>query len=275
MYERGIAILGKTQQLSIYGQLAYGIRWFDLRPEWTGSKFILHHGVIGGPDLSVVLADIKKFAQEGHRELVLLKFSHFKNIDNDTYVTLRDQIATALNPWLVKSKPANKRLAEMTLAEYVPNGMAALVVVDENYAIDKPAPGFWIYRDAAWGKDDHPEGYNPAVGDLRVYDVYSNTMFVDTMIADQREKFANYNGYCPAMPSVPCDLYLLSWTLTPPTDVWDTSKAANRCLGEQMTKIPDPNGFGKIINMLYVDYVEYARVTDVGLFQNGVPFPRP
>jgi hypothetical protein len=57
------------------------------------------------------------------------------------------------------------------------------------------------------------------------------------------------------------------------TDVWDVSKAANRILGEEMTVIPDPNGFKKIINMVYVDYVQYSRVTDVVLFQNGTPFP--
>jgi hypothetical protein len=30
-----------------------------------------------------------------------------------------------------------------------------------------------------------------------------------------------------------------------------------------------PNAHGKIINLLYVDYVQGARVTDVALFQNG------
>lgn len=276
MYRRGIIeSWAKTQDLSIYGQLSYGIRWYDLRVRWTGSKFVMFHGPVDGPDLADILADMKKFAQEGHKEVAILKFSHLKDIDNDTYAKMTTQITEAIGPWLVKSKPSGVRLAQMTLSQYVNNGTAFLAVVDDDYPIAKPAAGFWIYRDAEWSGDDHEEGYDPLVGDLRVFDVYSNTMSLDKMISDQTDKFAAYNGTCAKNPSVPCDLYLMSWTLTPPTDVWDTSKSANRCLGEKLIGIPDPNSYGKIINMLYVDYVEYARVTDVTLFQNGVPFPRP
>ena len=38
-----------------------------------------------------------------------------------------------------------------------------------------------------------------------------------------------------------------------------------------MAGLAVPNRHGKIVNMLYVDYVEFARVADVGLFQNGTP----
>ncbi|NEN89628.1 MAG: hypothetical protein F6K48_12245 [Okeania sp. SIO3H1] len=264
MYLYGIAILGKTQNLSIYGQLSYGVRWFDLRPKWTGSKFVIHHGPITGPDLSEVLDDIKRFANEGHRELAILKFSHFDNIDDNTYVQLANQIETALGPWLVKTIPGGKRLADVTLNEYVKNGPALLVLVDGNYAVKNRRPGFWVYRD--WDASD------PAVGELRVFDQYSNTTDFDKMKEDQFAKFNNYNGKCKNDPSVPCDLFLLSWTLTPPTAVWSFSKVANRNLGLAMTELRVPNGYGQIVNMLYVDYVEYARVTDVALFQNGQPF---
>lgn len=275
MYRPGIIeSWAKTQDLSIYDQLEYGIRWFDLRVRWTGSKFVMHHGPVDGPDLADVLADIKKFAQWGHQELAILKFSHFENIDNDTYAKMTKQVSDAIGTWMVTTKPDGKRLAQGALKDYVAQGTALMVVVDENYAIDKPSPGFWVYRDADWGTDDHPVGYDPAAGDLRVFDVYSNTMFLDTMVADQKAKFAAYDGTCVKSPAVPCDLYLMSWTLTPPTDVWDVSKAANRCLGQQVTTIADPNSHVQVINMVYADYVEYARVTDVVLFMNGAPFPR-
>lgn len=274
MYRPGIIeSWAKTQDLSIYDQLEYGIRWFDLRVRWTGSKFVMHHGPVDGPDLADVLADIKKFAQWGHKELAILKLSHFEDIDNDTYAKLTQQVSDAVGSWMVKTKPAGKRLAQGALKDYVASGTALMVVVDENYAIDKPASGFWVYRDADWADGDHPEGYDPADGDLRVFDVYSNTLFLDTMVTDQKAKFAAYDGQCKQSPAVPSDLYLMSWTLTPPTDVWDASKAANRCLGQQVPTIPDPNGHAQVINMVYVDYVEYARVTDVVLFMNGVPFP--
>jgi len=37
MYLTGLAVLGKTQDWDIYGQLSYGIRYYDLRPGWDGS----------------------------------------------------------------------------------------------------------------------------------------------------------------------------------------------------------------------------------------------
>lgn len=274
MYRTGpIEMWAKTQDLSIYDQLQYGIRWFDLRVRWTGSKFVMHHGPVDGPDLADILADIKLFAWLGHKELAILKFSHFEGITNDIYTQFTAQVSNAIGPWMIKTKPSGKRLAQGTLNEYTINGCALMVVVDDNYAIDKPSPGFWVYRDAEWDAEkDHFPGYDPVDGDLRVYDVYSDTIFPDTMIDGQKDAFAAYNGMCAQNPDVTCDLYLMSWTLTPPTDVWDISKSANRCLGQQMTTIPDPNSHGKIINMVYADYVEYARVTDVVLFMNGTPF---
>lgn len=274
MYRSGpIESLARTQDLSIFDQLEYGIRYFDLRVRWTGSKFVMFHGPVDGPDLSDILEGIKRYANFGHKEVAILKFSHFKDIDNTIYKQFTTQVNDAIGNWLVKSKVAGKRLAQMTVNEYVSNGTALLAVVDDDYAIAEPKPGFWIYRDAEWDGDAHGSSYDPAVGDLRVYDVYSDTIFVDTMVENQRAKFAAYNGTCAKNRAVPCDMYLMSWTLTPPTDVWDVSKAANRILGEQMTQISVPNGHNQIINMIYVDYVEYARVTDVVLFQNGVPFP--
>jgi hypothetical protein len=259
MYTGGMAIFGKTQELSLYGQLASGVRWFDLRPKWTGSKFIIAHGIIDGPEVAEVLADVARFAREGHRELVILKLSHFDGIDDTSYARLTKQVTDSLGSWLVKELPAGKRLAEVTLAEYVASGPAIVVVVDDDYAITRRVPGFWVYRD--W------ESVTPAAGDLRVFDQYANTTDLDKMKADQFSKFEAYDGRCKNDPSVACDLFLLSWTLTPVTGVWFASQPANRSLGAAMTALAVPNKHGKIVNMLYVDYVEFARVADVALCQ--------
>lgn len=264
MYVGGIAVLARTQDLTIQGQLENGVRWFDLRPRWTGSKFVLHHGSIDGSDLSEVLADIKSFAQ-GHRELIVLKLSHLDGMEDSRYADLTAMVSAAIGPWLVTTRPAGKRLADVTLSEYLAQGTAVIVVVADDYARSKPAPGFWVYRD--WDAD------RPAEGDLRVYDSYSNKMVFEEMRADQVAKFESYDGKCQKDPSVPCELFLLSWTLTPPTDVRDVSAAANRALGAAMATLPVPNPRGKIINLVYVDYVEYARVADVALFLNGAPTP--
>lgn len=36
-----------------------------------------------------------------------------------------------------------------------------------------------------------------------------------------------------------------------------------------MTELKIPNQHGNTVNIVYVDYVEYARVTDVCLYLNG------
>ena len=75
--------LARTQNLSIYNQLAQGVRYFDLRPRWKASanRIVIFHGPIDGPDLSTVLDDVHRFMNQGHRELVILKFSHYDGFD--------------------------------------------------------------------------------------------------------------------------------------------------------------------------------------------------
>ncbi|HEX7808885.1 MAG TPA: hypothetical protein VF608_09175, partial [Thermoanaerobaculia bacterium] len=44
--------------------------------------------------------------------------------------------------------------------------------------------------------------------------------------------------------------------------------------GNEITKAAIPNSYGQIMNALYVDYCEYARVTDVSIIQNDVQSAR-
>lgn len=262
MYLDGLATLGKTQNLNIYFQLADGIRYFDLRPKWSNGKLYITHGLITGPLLQDVLNDIKRFMNEGHRELVIFKFSHYDNFSDEVYSTLVKQIAETIGTWLYKSDDGH--LADVTLENYLKKGGVALVVCDGLFPVKNSQPGIWIYRD--W------DSTNPKEGNLRVFDQYSNTLSYDDMKNDQFKKFESYNGVC-RNSNERCDLFLLSWTLTPPTDVQDASKPANRHLGQAITELTIPNTNGKIVNLVYVDYVEYARVTDVCLYLNKVPFP--
>jgi hypothetical protein len=117
MYRGGILGGGQTQCLTIYEQLADGIRWFDLRPKWANGKFVIHHGAIDGPDFSDVLEDVKKFASKGHHELILIKLSHFDGIDDAAYARLAAMVNDELGPWLVKDLPSAKPLARVTLSE--------------------------------------------------------------------------------------------------------------------------------------------------------------
>ncbi len=109
-----------------------------------------------------------------------------------------------------------------------------------------------------------------------------------TLPVGQFPKFDDFNGTCKntytpvgatSPVTVPCDLFLLSWTLTPPTavlgqNVWAFSSSANKVLGSDTANI-GANSAGQIVNLLYVDYVEYARVCDVALARNGITPSQP
>ncbi len=251
--------LGRTQNLSIYGQLAEGIRWFDLRPQWRDGRIVMHHDFIAGPSLAEVLSDVRRFMSEGHRELVILKFSHDDRFDSSHYAATINQIKDQLSPWLFTSQRANQRLSEIPLRDYLQSHGTVLVVCDGGFPVAQPTPGIWIYRD--WDSGD------PAVGDLRVYDQYSNSISYPAMKADQFAKFAGYDGRCKRA-DVPCDLFLLSWTLTPPTDVPGYAKEPNQRMASDLANMQIPNRFGCVVNLLYADCVETADVTDVAIRLN-------
>lgn len=258
----GLDILGKTQDLRIYDQLAHGVRYFDLRPEWTASAFSAYHGPITGPSFTEILGDVQRFLTEGRREVVILKISHYDDFDDDIYKSFVGLVKQHLDPWLFKQLPEGKRLADIPLEDLIRNGGIVLPVCDGGYPVTNREPGFWVYRD-----DDDGDA---AQGDLRVFDKYANTTSFDTMKADQLKKFNDYTGACRSNASIPCDLFLLSWTLTPVTGVWMYAQEANRKLGAEVRSFPrfNSHGWDRIVNLLYVDYAQYARVTDVALHRN-------
>ena len=260
MYSYGISLLGKTQYLSIFQQLEYGIRYFDMRPQDLFGSIIIHHGPIPGPSLSEVLSQIRQYCQFGHKELIIIDWSHFSNWDAGVYRRFVKQVNDAIGPWLYKTPlQPGQRLADIPFSTLTANGPCVISAVAEKWAVDDPVPGFWVFRE--WDSKDSN------VGDLVVFDKYSDTTNYDQMRDNQIAKFMTFTGKQQHFPDLPVDLFLLSWTLTPITGVWFESKEANRNLGNAIVSIPNPNAYGRIMNCLYVDYVEYARVTDVGIKQ--------
>jgi hypothetical protein len=272
MYGLGAqAILGKTQDLNLHDQLAAGVRYFDLRPRWADNDLYLCHGPITGPKLDEVLADVRRFLAEGHRELAILKFSHYSGFDDAqgesrAYRELARRVKAALEPWLVKAIPRGQRLCDIPLKEFLAGGGKVLVVCDGAFPLKAPQEGLWVYRD--W---DAPDA---EAGDLRVFDQYANKVVLDKMKDDQTRKFQAYDGRCqrPGKDGrpVPCDLFLLSWTLTPPSGVWLVSKEANRTL-PSAAEFLKPNGHGLGVNLFYTDYVEYSHNVDMSILRLDPP----
>jgi hypothetical protein len=261
MYESGwVKSLAQTQDLTIYEQLACGIRYFDLRPQWSDGKIYMHHGPVLGPKLADVLDDVRRFCREPRRELIILKFSHYEDFSDKAYRRMTEEITARLDPWLYKSLPEGKRLAEVPLRDVLREKSAVWIVCDGGYPLARRTPGIWVYRD--WSAGD------PASGDLRVYDRYADATDYQQMKADQLGKFARYDGKCQRRPDVPCDLFLLSWTLTPATNVRAYAELPNRKLADDIQDLQHPNRFGCTANLLYADYVETAHLTDVALAMN-------
>ena len=264
MYEGGPLGWGQTQCLSIYDQLSVGVRWFDLRPKWLGHKFVIYHGPINGPDLTDVLADVRKFVSQEHHELILLKFSHFEGIDDLAYGQLTALLEEQLSPWLFTGVSPARRLAEVTLSEYVQSGSKIVVLVEGRYARDHPVKGVWTYADV----DDA----QARLADLRVYDIYSNTADFHSMEADQLGKFAGYDGKCRD-GATECDLFLLSWTLTPRVKIWAATQPAIKNLRGALLAQPATNAAGKVMNLIYADFTGVQDVTGAALEENDrLPF---
>jgi hypothetical protein len=245
---------GKAQDRTIYEQLSGGIRFFDLRPD---RSLRIVHGVSDGPLVQDVLNDVKKFMAEGHRELVILKFSHYAGFDDNYYRKLVQLIVDTIGPYLLP-KTWTGRLADAKLSSMIEQRGKVLVVCSNDYPVRIPENGIYTYRD--WDSKD------VSIADLTVYDVYTNTLEFKKMEGDQLSKFDRFDGKCESS-TTPCDLFLFSWTLTPVSNVSDASNQCNPFLGEVSARL-NVNSHGKIPNLLFVDFFENSRVTDIAITLN-------
>lgn len=246
--------LGQTQDKNIYEQLKNGMRFFDLRPD---GNLHIYHGPIGGPSVDEILNHVKQYMDEGHHELVMLKFSHFKDFNNDVYSELVNRIKDKLGPYLYVNND-DKRLADRTMQELVGDGGKVVILMDGGFPESVPYDGIYVYRD----------NYSSSCseGDIVLYDKYSNTTDFDRMRGDQLNKYYNFDG--EAHDGSEADMFLMSWTLTPVTDVAKYSRPANSRLAKEMKTVL-PNTHGKVPNILYVDYGQLSRATDAAIFMNN------
>jgi hypothetical protein len=261
---------GRTQSESTRRQLEDGIRWFDYRPRREHSHIVNYHGESDGPRLAELIADLKAFIESGRNELILVRFSHFRDFQHATWHHFVDQMK-ALDRWMFKRTnfpPGKSRLRDVTLAEYLGSGARLLVLTTRLH--ESMPDGYWLAR----GDED-----DSAAGDLRIFDHYSGTEDFNEMRREQLDMFARYTGKCE--DGSDCDLFLFSWTLTPtpsitdpvPSPVISLAKKANPFLGQTVAEAIIPNAQGQIMNLLYVDFAEAARACDVALYQLGVPTP--
>jgi hypothetical protein len=172
-------------------------------------------------------------------------------------------IANTLGPWLYVNH-TGKRLADIPLYAMLANGGVVLAVLDVG---TPPAghPNEYTCRDWKAGSQNDPP---KSAGDLSVYDVYAKTDSYDTMKNDQLAKYQAFDGKMKWNSALPTDRFLLSWTLTPCCFPIASAPWPDSELGPVMATL-DPNGYGRIPNVLYVDFVEWADPADVAIAANA------
>jgi hypothetical protein len=315
-----------TQSLPVLGQLLYGARYFDIRPKYKGSlgdtsidtaKFVTSHhidsreaapggGDFDGETIANVIRDVRTFMLS-HRELVILKLSHFTTFNQTIFnalITLFLDKANGIGDY-VFIRPADDlttRLAARPLQSYLlaDRGTVLLLAdIDQehhnaDYVADSDRDrGLYRYRD--WYAAD------PENGDLRVFDVYSDTSqsYKVTTFRDpdlhfptlagsptplpqgQLPKYQWYDGLCrgtdTVRSTVNCDLFLLSWTVAPNLpglegSARDISRRVNGQLIPflQLPEYAGKNAHGFTVNLLYTDAVERSRSVDLALIRNGL-----
>ena len=167
-------------------------------------------------------------------------------------------VETTLGPWLYDNA-THKRLADIPLSDLLGSGKGiVLPVMDVAYPTGKTA--IYTYRD--WQTKDGPQ-----TGQITAFDQYSDKVDYEPMKSDQLTKFSLFDGTMKHDSKAPCDFFLLSWTLTPVSEVWSVAYIADAHLGHVMGDV-SRNGFGQIPNILYVDYYEWADPTDVAIDMN-------
>lgn len=246
-----------AQDQDLYEQLTGGQRYFDLRPDYN---LRFYHGPVDGPLVQTGLNGVAKFMSEGHREVVILKFSHF-DFGKDTTLLpkLLTMIQSTLKTWLY-TNDTGKRLADIRLTDLLESGHGVVLpVLDIGYPTN--TNGIYTYRD--WETQDGPQ-----TGQITAFDQYTDTLNYRTMSRDQLIKFAAFDGKMEYASGTPCDFFLLSWTLTPVSLVYSVAPEANAHLGRVMATVTR-NQHGQIPNILYVDFYEWADAADVAIGMNG------
>lgn len=234
-----------AQNQDIASQLQNGCRFFDLRPYYKDGKIYAYHDVIGA-NFENMLDDVANFLNKTSRELVILKVSHFCSFDDEQHREHKQLVG------LVKQKLGDKMFTNMsvnllttTIGEFVGQGSKVIVWYEHDY-IEKPSiPGFWR--------------------EISIYDSYSDTDECCKMECDQLKKMIKRSGSSNK-------LFLLSWTLTfkdlnsltKGASLQTIAAKANRELGRFLAENADDCQ----VNVLYVDFLRDARVTDCAVILN-------
>ena len=207
MYSTSFFQLGQglalTQSKNIREQLDFGIRYFDLRPEYDSSKtgenrFNVYHGPAAGPLIKDILNDIKSFFEHpnGKNETVIIGLTHFKDFNVPVKIDLLNFIIEKLEEY-IQILPNGKNLGNLKLSDVRGKIIFLLDVGDEEFT-SLTATNYSI-----------SDFFTRQTFGSCVFDEYANTTSYEYMYKNQINHFKSFNEE---------RLFLLNWTLTPPSN---------------------------------------------------------
>lgn len=133
-----------TQTYNIYQQLRSGIRYLDLRvaKRPKDGQFRVVHGLYGAT-LAELLAQVKTFLNECHKEIVILDFHQFYNMDEQDHATFSNSIKATFGSTM---RSPGTQGVKVTLKELWEKNQNLLIFYD-NDDITKKNPCFWSETD--------------------------------------------------------------------------------------------------------------------------------
>ena len=129
-----------TQSMTIYEQLLSGVRYLDLRVAYReGDKEIrILHGLYGWT-IEQVLEEVNRYVTNYPKEIVILDFNHFYNMDSATHETLADMLLGSFSE--IFRAPGedgpNVTLQEMWGSE------KKVIIIYHDYGVVDAYPFFW------------------------------------------------------------------------------------------------------------------------------------
>ncbi|GFT00914.1 PI-PLC X domain-containing protein 1, partial [Nephila pilipes] len=146
-----------AQELSIFNQLVYGLRYFDLRIGYykniPGKYFINHNFLKTNHTVKSVLEQVKKFLMKGKKEIIILDFHDFPHgfTSYDIHQNLINLIHSILGPLLIPHDARNG-----TLKDIWESGKN--VIVSYEYKFENGIPEYlWPRIPRAWGNKQSKE----------------------------------------------------------------------------------------------------------------------
>lgn len=139
----GMSPLALTQNSTVRTQLAYGVRYFDLRVQKKGDELIIFHGPISGQPLKNVLASVKTFLDNSPSETLILDFQHFKGgAESATF----DALSAALNPNIYAVSVAKDEDPTTFIDSLRLKNCRGKIIVFWSHAYQTPAADFIFFR---------------------------------------------------------------------------------------------------------------------------------